>query len=172
MVWLDQALTADQQTDNKVKKVLVVQIDGFPDTSENPPAIPTDTRGGWFMQLIAPLNTLMNARTFGQASHRDIELNLLQERWKGKVSIETVKFDFNPNRDITAPEPAAHLLSRMMVAAKTVLVGDDEVDTMPDPPLSWHLMATDIATIAKIWECERIKKKRAKVGEFLAQCQG
>ncbi|MGD0295238.1 MAG: patatin-like phospholipase family protein [Terracidiphilus sp.] len=140
--WLDQALTATKE----VRQVLVIQINGFPSI---PPAFPEKTNGGWVKQLVAPLSTLMHVRTVGQASHRDIELKMLQDKWQCHgITIQDVNFDFDPA---------------------------GEGDQVPDPPLSWHLMPTQVAAIREMWENDKfiqITEAKQVVQKFLAECQG
>jgi len=50
---------------------------------------------GWFFQLFAPIQAVLGVRSAGQIAHNDIELDLLQAKWKQKgVDIETVSFVF------------------------------------------------------------------------------
>ncbi len=94
--WLDQALEEQARRipgSPQVEKILVLQINGFP-----PPdyeiAAPAETRGGWVKQLIAPILALVNVRTAGQVSHRDIELDLLMEKWKCRgIEITSAGFE-------------------------------------------------------------------------------
>lgn len=146
--WLDQALQEQHATASsnpRVQRVLVVQIDGFPpDTFAIPP--PSQTRGGWLLQLLAPVQVLLNARSAGQVSHRDIELTLLQEKWANRgVEIKKANFDFDPPPTSAGKEP--------------------------DPPLSWHLMPTQIKALKKAWESDpNVLQSIAKVADFLAAC--
>jgi len=134
--WLDQALSSSKG----VSRVLVLQINGFPST---PPAFPKDTSGGWVKQLIAPVTALMQVRTVGQVSHRDIELKMLQDKWLCRgVQIRDLNFDFDP----------------------TVHGGD-----VPTPPLSWHLMPRQVQAIAEMWNCSQIDEIKANVQRFLAE---
>jgi hypothetical protein len=95
--WIDQAL--EEQTRRKtsapeqVKRVLVLQINGFPPAKFDPPKPPAG-RGGWLLQLIDPIRILVSVRTAGQVSHRDVELALLQDKWRARgVHIDHVNFE-------------------------------------------------------------------------------
>jgi hypothetical protein len=50
---------------------------------------------GWFFQLFAPILAVLGVRSAGQIAHNDIELDMLQAKWKLKgIDIETVSFVF------------------------------------------------------------------------------
>jgi hypothetical protein len=99
--WLDQALE-DQEAQARslnqapqVTQVLVIEINGFP---PNDPAVlsPARTQGGWIKQLIAPILALVNVRTAGQVSHRDLELKLLIEKWQTRgITITPANFELS-----------------------------------------------------------------------------
>lgn len=99
--WLDEALDGAKGT---VRKVLVLQIHSSPVTGEvtpkdGKPRPPATTTRGWFFQLLAPALALANVRSAGQLAHNDIELDLLQTKWRLKnVEIESVRFTF-PNEN-------------------------------------------------------------------------
>jgi hypothetical protein len=102
--WIDQAL--EEQAKRKkeglgseqVTRVLVLQINGFPRAKFDPPK-PPEGRGGWVLQLLDPIKILVNVRTAGQVSHRDVEIALLQDKWRlrgieiGHVNFELQKAD-------------------------------------------------------------------------------
>jgi hypothetical protein len=95
--WIDQALekqaAAKSPGDEPMKRLLVVQINGFPPSKFVPPQ-PPKGRGGWLLQLIDPIRILVSVRTAGQVSHRDVELALLQEKWRARgVEIDDVNFE-------------------------------------------------------------------------------
>jgi hypothetical protein len=93
--WLDQALETQPTRDGKPKitQVLVLQINGFPPPDYQIPP-PAKTSGGWFKQLRSPVDILLNVRTAGQVSHRDMELKLLMEKWKDRgVTITSEDFE-------------------------------------------------------------------------------
>jgi hypothetical protein len=49
---------------------------------------------GWVQQLIDPILILVNARTAGQVSHRDVEVGLLQDKWRALgIHIDHVNFE-------------------------------------------------------------------------------
>ena len=96
--WLDYALTKQL-----LDQVLVIQIQSFDDdpTSEKaaqarsgkvsePTAAETNT--GYVSQLLAPILTLLHIRTSAQASHKEIELDLLGSKWPDKVSSALFKY--------------------------------------------------------------------------------
>lgn len=95
--WLEQALEdqakVSQPGMERVKRVLVVQVNGFPRSDFAPPK---KSSGGWVSQLIAPIKILVNVRTAGQVSHRDVELGLLKGKWKARgIEIENVNFELD-----------------------------------------------------------------------------
>jgi hypothetical protein len=139
--WIDQALEeqAERQipASERVSRVLVLEINGFPPSTFTPPK-PPEGRGGWLLQLIDPIRILVSVRTAGQSSHRDVELNLLQDKWRARgadrVEIENVKFELKK----------------------------------PGAPLSWHLMPKQKADIVNGWSTDSdIKAARDKVARFL-----
>lgn len=76
-----------------IKRVLVLQVNGFPRSDFAPPA---KSSGGWVSQLMAPIKILVNVRTAGQVSHRDVELSLLKGKWRARgIEIENVNFELD-----------------------------------------------------------------------------
>lgn len=97
--WLDQALeeqaARSSPGNEQVKRVLILQVNGFPPSSFEPPRPPAG-RGGWLLQLIDPIEILVNVRTAGQVSHRDVEMELLRAKWRGRgIAIDDVHFELN-----------------------------------------------------------------------------
>ena len=97
--WLDQALeeqaARSRPGNEQVKRVLILQVDGFPPSSFEPPKPPAG-RGGWLLQLIDPIEILVNVRTAGQVSHRDVEMELLRAKWRARgIAIDDVHFELN-----------------------------------------------------------------------------
>lgn len=95
--WLDQALTEQEKKSvpgsEPVKRILILQINGFPPAEFEPPK-PSKHPGGWVSQLIYPVEILVHVRTAGQVSHRDMELGLLTEKWQPHgIAIETANFE-------------------------------------------------------------------------------
>jgi predicted acylesterase/phospholipase RssA len=104
--WLDQALS----TPGSVKRVLVLQLNGFPPSKSK---LPTNTRAGWLMQLVAPLVVLINGRTAGQISHGQVEMDLLCKKWEALgIVIEPVIFSFT----LDAPPLSWHLMPKQREA--------------------------------------------------------
>jgi hypothetical protein len=99
--WLDAELER-----GKVKEVLVVRIHGAP-TGDDSGDQPKSNRR-WFYQVFAPLSTLLNVRQTGQLAYSDITLDLLREKWEGKVRITPVVFEFD-NPDGSDPPLSWHL---------------------------------------------------------------
>jgi len=95
--WVEQALEEQAKIsvpgNERVKRVLVVQVNGFPRSDFEPPKT---SSGGWVSQLIAPIKILVNVRTAGQVSHRDVELSLLKGKWHARgIEIENVNFELD-----------------------------------------------------------------------------
>ncbi|HVU44726.1 MAG TPA: patatin-like phospholipase family protein [Terracidiphilus sp.] len=94
--WLDQALEKQAEEmpgKEQVKRVLVIQINGFPPADCALPAAGKSS-AGWVLQLAAPVLALANVRTAGQVSHRDIEFKLLCEKWTARgIAIKTTTFE-------------------------------------------------------------------------------
>ena len=91
--WLDQALEAQDASGagRRVESVLIIETSGFPESRDT---IPKKTRAGWVFQLVAVIKTLVSVRTTSQVSNRDFEAELLAEKWRGKVEIQKVSFNY------------------------------------------------------------------------------
>jgi hypothetical protein len=112
--WLEQALEeqASKSTpgNERIKRVLVVQVNGFPRSDFAPPK---KSSGGWVSQLIAPIKILVNVRTAGQVTHRDVELSLLKGKWRARhIEIENVNFEL----DRTDAPLSWHLMPKQRAA--------------------------------------------------------
>jgi hypothetical protein len=95
--WLEQALEDQAKVSKpgseRVRRVLVVQVNGFPRSDFVPPKT---SSGGWVSQLLAPIKILVNVRTAGQVSHRDVELSLLKGKWHARgIEIDSVNFELD-----------------------------------------------------------------------------
>lgn len=165
--WLDQAL----ENAEGITHVLVIQISGFPPSQFCIPKPPA-TQQGWFLQLVAPLTTLANVRVAGQVSHRDIELQMLMDKWCCRgVKIEDVDFNFGERQKDAR-------LHELHECDQPVTLVEDQTDfacpdakteqIIPDPPLSWHLMPRQIEAIRKEWASGEFEDSKAQVARFLA----
>jgi hypothetical protein len=90
--WLDEAFTG-----NQLSRVLVIQIQSFgdgPNAAEENEAgnRASKSDSGYLSQLLAPIYTLLHIRTSAQASHKEIEFDLLQGKWPGKIQNSLFKF--------------------------------------------------------------------------------
>ena len=130
--WLDQALTEQARTSvpgsEAVKRILILQVNGFPPANFDPPA-PTANSGGWISQLIDPVEILVNVRTAGQVSHRDAELGLLKGKWKALgIGIESVNFEL-----LREDAPLSwHLMPKQKAAIDAAWTRDDKVKEARD----------------------------------------
>jgi hypothetical protein len=125
--WLDQALEEQAKKaapgNEQVKRVLVLQVNGFPPSNFTPPKPPAG-RGGWVSQLIDPVKILVNVRTAGQVSHRDVEMEFLRDKWRARgICIEDVHFELN---DTDAPL-SWHLMPKQKAAIANAWVTDQKV---------------------------------------------
>lgn len=125
--WLDQAL--EEQSANHrpgsepVKRVLVLQVNGFPSADFTPPK-PPKGRGGWLLQLLDPILILINVRSAGQVSHRDVEMELLCDKWRERgIDIDDVHFQLNKGN---APL-SWHLMPTQKAAIKDAWNTDKDV---------------------------------------------
>ena len=139
--WLDQALTEQQKNSapgsEPVKRVLILQINGFPPANFDPPKPPPGS-GGWISQLLDPVQILANVRTAGQVSHRDVELKLLTDKWQA-LGIHIENVDFELQRE-NAPL-SWHLMPTQIAdiagawtADKEVRAARDRVEKFLNPP--------------------------------------
>lgn len=91
--WLDRAFEQDL-----LNQVLVIQIQSFdsgPSASaeNNQPAKSGSNKdSGYISQLLAPFYTLLHIRTTAQASHKEIEFDLLRDKWPEKIQTALFKF--------------------------------------------------------------------------------
>lgn len=94
--WLNQALEEQENSppENRVQSVLIIETSGFPEAKDT---IPKKTRAGWVFQLTAVIQALVSVRTTSQVSNRDFEAELLAEKWKGRVEIQKVSFNYKGN---------------------------------------------------------------------------
>lgn len=91
--WLNQALEEQEEkpTGKRVESVLIIETNGFPATKDT---IPKKTRAGWVFQLVAVIAALVSVRTTSQVCNRDFQADLLAEKWRGKVDIQKVSFNY------------------------------------------------------------------------------
>ena len=122
--WLDQALeeqAAKMPGNLQVERVLVLQLNGFPDDQFG---VPAQTKAGWPLQLTAMFDSLSNVRVAGQVSHRNIELTLLQQKWQTR-GVEILNLNFalnNPNAPLSW-----HLMPKQIKAVTDGWAGDPDV---------------------------------------------
>jgi Patatin-like phospholipase len=147
--WLHNGLSdlADRNPRRLPKQILVIRINAFPAAKQGY----LKEHRGTFFQFWAPLLTMSTFRGAAHACSADRELQLLRERWSGKVlarqkgqhrdgvTIETVDFTFFPS--------AACKKKR--------------------PPLSWHLRMQEQAEIDNAWSAIRTGEQVQKVSEYL-----
>jgi hypothetical protein len=74
-----------------IQRVLVLRIRGASVTGDHE----FKPNRGWLYQVFAPISTLLRVRGTGQLSHSEIELHLLIDKWRGKVQIVPVTFEFD-----------------------------------------------------------------------------
>lgn len=144
--WLDVGLEK-LQSEGKLPagfRVLVLQIHETADPKTTTP--PRGSRRGWFYQTYAPLEAMFAVRTAGQRSHDQVELKLLQEKWRGKVSIEPVAFEFGGSQAETNPF-------------------NPEFE---NPPLTWHLTTRQKRAIEDEWNVRATGSEWQQVRDFLA----
>ena len=144
--WLDLGLE-DLQKNKKLPsnfRVLVLEIHETADPRDTTP--PAGSTRGWFYQIFAPLEAMFAVRTAGQRSHDQVELKLLQQKWAGKVAIETVAFEFGGSQ-----------------------VKSDSVNPeFENPPLTWHLTERQKQAIEDQWQIRAAGPEWQQVRDFLA----
>jgi hypothetical protein len=86
--WLDSEL---ERAKDRVKKVLVVRIHGASTAGD----CGFKAGRGWFYQAFAPVATLLEVRNTSHLSNGEIQLRLLMDKWKGRVPILPVTFEFD-----------------------------------------------------------------------------
>jgi Patatin-like phospholipase len=131
--WLQEGVDV---ADNPIRRVLVLQIRGFPPV---PPERPNRTHG-WFYQLYAPLATMIHARSCGQLAHNDIEFDLLTKVChRNGIEVDKVIFQFQSKTEMGIPPLSWHLTNRQK---KTIDRVWQEVGTEGCARLSEFLRAT------------------------------
>lgn len=136
--WLNNALLADL-----ISEVLVIQIHSFPEIKSS--AAPA----GYVSQLLAPVETLLNIRTSAQASHKEIEFTLLQEKWRIKEGdnwrdrVHNATFRF------------------------CCLPSGDKKTNCYDPPLTWKLTDAEQSKVHECWVNGSQKNSMQLVIDFL-----
>ena len=104
--WLQDGL---EVAGNPIRRVLVLQIRGFPPDLIQPP----DRKKGWFYQLYAPLETMLHARSCGQLAHNDIEFDLLRKVChQNGVEVDTAVFQFKAEPGMDLPPLSWHLTNK------------------------------------------------------------
>ncbi|MBD2213012.1 patatin-like phospholipase family protein [Nostoc linckia FACHB-104] len=80
--WLNKWLKPEKQLN--IQRVLVLQINAFPETSFKKDNKSEDVKGdgGWFMATIGPLLAMFKVRDPIQANRNATEADLLKNRWK------------------------------------------------------------------------------------------
>ena len=155
--WLDDQLS---RTDNRIRRVLIVQIHAAPtpktwmlDAVEGTRLMEPRTLGddikrrGWFFQIFAPIKALLGVREAAQLSHGRVELRLLVERWRANaVDAKSAQGPhFTP-----AGTRAVHI---QPVVFEFCANGDARYCQEP-APLSWHLNDRERSAIAQSWQDE------------------
>ncbi len=122
--WLDKwVLPANEQL--KIKRVVVLQINAFPDFTNLPPS---KEQKGWVVSVAGPLMTLFQVRTSTQIARNDREISNLKRIWKNEIDLESFTITF----------------PRMPSFSKE---GQEYT-----PPLSWKLTNAQIRAIEKAWD--------------------
>lgn len=89
--WLNEWL--DPQKGLNIKRVLLLQINAFPESTSSKSTI----EGGWFQAIIGPLLTLFSVRDTTQLSRVSTEVKLLKQRWENQVKIAYCPIFFPKN---------------------------------------------------------------------------
>ncbi|NCS46025.1 MAG: patatin-like phospholipase family protein [Microcystis aeruginosa BS11-05] len=89
--WLNEWL--DPQKGLNIKRVLLLQINAFPESTPSK----SNIEGGWFQAIIGPLLTLFSVRDTTQLSRVSTEVELLQQRWENQVKIAYCPIFFPKN---------------------------------------------------------------------------
>jgi Patatin-like phospholipase len=105
--WLDDGLMELEQNPAAKErfaklKVMIVEIHEAPDPHRLVPPKVRQKRS-WFFQTYAPLVTLFSVRTAGQRSHNQVDLELMKQKWAGKL--EHVLFEFGTHDPTARVEP-------------------------------------------------------------------
>ncbi|TRU43642.1 MAG: patatin-like phospholipase family protein [Microcystis aeruginosa Ma_QC_Ca_00000000_S207] len=89
--WLNEWL--DPQKGLNIKRVLLLQINAFPESTPSK----SNIEGGWWQAIIGPLLTLFSVRDTTQLSRVSTEVELLQQRWENQVKIAYCPIFFPKN---------------------------------------------------------------------------
>lgn len=133
--WLDDILKLHRK-DLNIKKVLLIQINAFPE----PLFEEEKGANGLDVVLFKPLTVLNSVRDSTQQARNDREFSLLKERWKSDVIIKKVNISF-PRKD------------------------QDE-DKEYTPPLSWRLTKAEKEKLKNHWNFKSVQAAVKEIKEF------
>ncbi|NER23702.1 MAG: patatin-like phospholipase family protein [Symploca sp. SIO1C2] len=141
--WLDKVVLKNLK-ELKLEKVVILQINAFrPSASTNNNPI---TKRGWLMSLAGPLLATLKVRSSTQTDRNNLEIQVLQEKWKQWLDIEHVKVD--PPKlgysDFSNNKKSKSLRNYWKLFVNRT--GEY------DPPLSWKLSQFEKEMIKLAWE--------------------
>jgi len=114
-----------QKYGNKLAKIIVVQIDAFPEDQQRAPAL--NPNGAWSSEVLGPVKTMLNARSATQLGRDRIELDLLSDDLANRTT------------SASSPESCPGFLNVINFDAHHV------------GPLSWQLSRSEIDDIQRDW---------------------
>jgi hypothetical protein len=133
--WLDDLLSASRNVLN-IKKVLLIQINGFAD-----PQFQDQENGkkGLDVAILGPLQTLYSVKDSTQQARNIREFGLFSQRWKSEnVSVKSI--------NITFPFPTA--------------------SDGYEPPLSWRLTRHEKDKLKDAWKDDAVQKAVTEIKGF------
>jgi hypothetical protein len=120
--WLDDALTELKESASRPTRVTIVIV-----RDEEHPTADEVPQKGWLTQLVDPPLAFLQTRAYGHWAGGRAALKLLEEKWKGTVTIQDVAFVY-PLKQVRSTHP--------------------ECGT---PPISWLMTATEDACVTYAW---------------------
>lgn len=159
--WLDGELQHLIET-AKIRNVLLLQINAFPQDPENPKA--REAAKGWFMETFGPLQAMYAVRDSTQISRTCTAIELLTEKWKSSVEIRHFPIFFPSSDDFNDMDVTGLNLG----ARKTVYKQRKAFYNQRKgyaPPLSWKLTDTEKQAIEIAWRIVQGQETFAKLQE-------
>jgi hypothetical protein len=136
--WLKAAADTPEAASAPRKKILLLEIDAFPDFG--PKA--AQKKKSWYFQLLQPLETILNVRSESQVIRDETSGKDLQELLRGRgyeTTFLTVRY---------VPSAAS---SHLPTSYLDKLSGKRAVECPGNPPLSWHLTPLEQVCIQGGW---------------------
>lgn len=141
--WLIALLSDPElRLEERVAKVLVLEIRAFPEAGAHLAACRREQAGGLTYELAGPLRAMLAVRTSTQTARNDTELALLRSRWPGLIEPSIV----------VRPPTAAPFQEDGALGDEPPARCWCEAEEIP---LSWHLSRAQKGAVSEAWAAVR-----------------